>query len=82
MKIYSKEGVEMMDVKTIALNGETLIVKGKMMGAMAAVIHVRPEDIWDAFTLLPTGAKLRMPMMLWKGWRASLRRRPPNAKTG
>lgn len=70
MKLYSKDGVEMMDVKAITLEGEKLVVKGKMMGAMAAVIHVKPEDMWEAFTLFPLSVKLRMPGLLWKGWRA------------
>lgn len=70
MKMYSKDGVEMMDVKTIELEGEKLVVKGKMMGAMAAVIHIRPEDMWDAFILFPMRVKMQMPVLLWKGWRA------------
>lgn len=71
MKVYSKDGVEMMDVKTIELEGEKLVIKGKMMGAMAAVIHIKPEDMWEAFTLFPVSVKMRMPRLLWKGWRAS-----------
>ncbi|WP_404477342.1 hypothetical protein [Novosphingobium sp. BL-52-GroH] len=75
MKVYSKDGVEMMDVKTIDLEGEKLVVKGKMMGAMAAVIHIGPEDMWEAFTLFPTSVKMRMPGLLWRGWRASRKKR-------
>ena len=69
MKLYSKEGVEMMDVASITLDGETLVLKGKMMGAMAATIHVRPADLWAAFQLFPWPVKLRMPLLLFKGWR-------------
>lgn len=71
MKLYSKDGVEMMDVKTIELEGEKLVIKGKMMGAMAAVIHVKPEDMWDAFKLFPMSVKMKMPGLLFKGWRAN-----------
>jgi|GEM_PF-985594 hypothetical protein len=71
MKLYSKDGIEMMDVKSITLEDEKLVIKGKMMGAMAAIIHVKPEDIWEAFKLLPWSAKLRMPMLLLKGRRRS-----------
>ncbi len=69
MKLYSKDGVEMMDVKSISLDGDRLVVKGKMMGAMAAVIHVRPEDMWDAFAMFPMSVKARMPGLLYKGWK-------------
>lgn len=71
MKLYSKDGVEMMDVKSIELEGEKLVVRGKMMGAMAAVIHVKPEDMWAAYKLFPWSVKRKMPGLLLKGWRAS-----------
>lgn len=61
----------MMDVKTIELDGEKLVIKGKMMGAMAAVIHVKPLDIWEAFRLLSFSTKIKMPGLLFKGWQAS-----------
>jgi hypothetical protein len=71
MRLFSKDGVEMMDVKSIDLEGDRLVLKGKMMGAMAATIHVKPEDMWAAFKLFPWGVKLRMPGLLFKGWKAS-----------
>ncbi len=75
MKLYSKDGVEMMDVKTIDLEGEKLVVKGKMMGAMAATIHVKPEDMWEAFTLFPLSVKMKMPGLLLKGWREAKKKK-------
>jgi hypothetical protein len=71
MKLFSKDGVEMMDVKSIDLSGDRLVVKGKMMGAMAATIHVEPVGMWEAFTMLPTSVKMKMPLLLYKGWRQS-----------
>lgn len=68
MKLYSKEGVEMMDVKSIDLEGERLVIKGKMMGAMATTIYVAPVDMWAAFRLFSLRVKLRMPGLLLRGW--------------
>ncbi|WP_371433384.1 hypothetical protein [Novosphingobium sp.] len=68
MKLYSKDGVEMMDVKSIDLDGDRLVIKGKMMGAMAATIHVAPVDMWAAFRLFSWRVKLRMPGLLLRGW--------------
>jgi hypothetical protein len=71
MKMFSKEGVEMMDVKSIYLDDENLVLKGKMMGTMATVIHLKPEEVWRAFALMSFKTMLYMPVMLWKGyWRA------------
>jgi hypothetical protein len=67
MKLRGKEGIEMMDVRSITLDGEQLVVKGKMMGTMAATILVDPENLWDAFKLLPKGALWRLPGLLLKG---------------
>lgn len=71
MKLRSKDGVEMMDVKSIEADAEKLVLKGKMMGSMAATIHVSPGDLWAAFTLLSPRTRLWMPVLLYKGWRAA-----------
>ncbi len=73
MKLYSKEGVEMMDVKSIDLDGERLVIKGKMMGSMATTIFVAPADMWGAFKLFPLRVKLRIPGLLLRGWLAERR---------
>lgn len=67
MKIYSKDGVEMIDVKSIERRDDVLVVKGKMMGSMATTIHVTPQNLWEAFCLLPWKARLALPLMLVKG---------------
>ncbi|MGI4797594.1 MAG: hypothetical protein ACRYG8_26830 [Janthinobacterium lividum] len=77
MKLRSKDGVEMMDVKSIEADADKLVLKGKMMGSMAATIHVQPKDLWDAFTLLSPRTKLRLPLFLYRGWRASAKKPAP-----
>jgi hypothetical protein len=68
VKMFSKEGVEMMDVKSIQPEGENLVLKGKMMGSMYASIHLRPQDLWQALRLLSFTTLLRLPAMLFKGF--------------
>jgi hypothetical protein len=75
MKIFSKEGVEMMDIKSIERDGERLVVKGKVMGAMTTTLLVRPEDCWQAARLLGFGLILRLPLLLAKGYFASRAKR-------
>lgn len=71
MKMFSKEGVEMMEVKSIQRQGDGLVMKGKVMGSMAATILVKPEDCWQALKLLGWNTVLHMPMILWRGyWQA------------
>ncbi|WP_404477518.1 hypothetical protein [Novosphingobium sp. BL-52-GroH] len=70
MKLFSQDGIEMMDVKSIDQDGDRIVIKGKMMGTMATKIYVKPEDMWAAFTLFPWSLKLRLPLLLLKGYRA------------
>ena len=48
MKMFSKEGVEMVDIKSITRDDQRLVIKGKVMGAMTTTILVNPEDCWQA----------------------------------
>ncbi|MBU1055665.1 MAG: hypothetical protein KKC46_17845 [Proteobacteria bacterium] len=71
MKMYSKEGVEMMDMLSMSREGENLVVKGKMMGAMLATIYVKPKDLWQSLGLLSFSIIVYMPVMLVKGFLAN-----------
>lgn len=74
MKMFTKEGIEMMDVRSIDRDGENLVMKGKMMGSMNTAIYLRPEDVWQALRLLSFRILLRLPLTLVKGcWRSSLK---------
>ncbi|RQH05082.1 hypothetical protein D1Y85_15900 [Paraburkholderia dinghuensis] len=70
MKMFSKDGVEMVEVKSVDLDGDQLVLKTKVMGSMAATIVLRPHDVWEALGLLGWGLLLRMPCILLRGWRS------------
>lgn len=72
MKIFNKDGIEMMDVKSIEKADDILVVKGKMMGSMATTIHITPKTLWEAFQLLPWKTRLALPAMLLKGRKGAL----------
>lgn len=69
MKLRGKDGLEMMDIKSIEQEGNRILIKGKMMGTMAATIVITPDDVWDAYRLVPMATLLRLPLILLKGWR-------------
>jgi hypothetical protein len=71
MKMYSKEGVEMMDMLSMTREGENLVVKGRMMGAMLASIYVKPKDVWQSLGLLSFSTIVYLPVMLVKGFFAN-----------
>jgi hypothetical protein len=71
MKMFSKEGMEMVDVRSVELDGDRLMLKTKVMGSMAATIVLRPRDLWDAWGLFKGGLLWRLPVILYRGWRES-----------
>jgi hypothetical protein len=73
MKLMSKDGTEMMDIRSLEREGEVLVVRGKIMRSMPATIHLRPEDLWQAFTLFNWPLLLRLPYLMLKGFRRSRR---------
>ena len=73
MKMYSKEGTEMMDIRSIYRDGDNIITKGKMMGAMIASIYLRPKDVWQSLFLLTWSVIWYVPIILWKGFWANRR---------
>jgi hypothetical protein len=71
MKMFSKEGVEMVEVKSVTRDGDILVLKTKVMGSMAATIVLKPKDVWESIHLLSWSLVLRLPLILFKGWRAA-----------
>ncbi|HEY3851827.1 MAG TPA: hypothetical protein VGL87_12700 [Steroidobacteraceae bacterium] len=81
MKLVSKDGVEMMDIRSLEREGDVLVLKGKIMRSMPATIHLRPEDLWQAFSLFGWRLFLHLPLLMFKGFRRS-RRAQRQAKSG
>jgi hypothetical protein len=76
MKMFTKEGLEMMDVKSFRLEGESLVMKGKMMGSMQTAVYIKPEDMANAVALMPWSIIVRLPVLFVKGlWRNRSKRK-------
>lgn len=52
MKIFGSDNSELMTVNAIERNGNELVLKGKIFGAMPMVAKVRPEEARAALKLL------------------------------
>ncbi|QKZ04454.1 MULTISPECIES: hypothetical protein [Pseudomonas] len=52
MKIFGSDNSELMAVSTIERNGNELVLKGKIFGAMPMIAKVRPEEARAALKLL------------------------------
>ena len=80
MKMYSKEGNIMMDTRSLRREGDNLIMKGKMMDAMLMSIYLKPEDVWEAKSLLSWSVIWYMPIIIVKGWWRSRKKKKEGQK--
>jgi len=76
MKMYDTYRNVMMDVSSLERKGDDLVMKGKMMGTMPATIYLKPEEVWQAKSLLSWSIIWYLPILMIKGWRQS-RKQPP-----
>jgi hypothetical protein len=52
MKIYGADNRELMSITSLARDGGTLVVKGKIFGAMPLTAKLRPEEARAALRML------------------------------
>lgn len=52
MKLYSVDGSELMTVSTLERDGDSLLIKGKVFGAMPMSARLNPESARAALKLL------------------------------
>lgn len=52
MKIFGSDNSELMAVNAIERNGNELLIKGKIFGAMPMVARLRPEEARAALKML------------------------------
>ena len=74
MKMYSKEGNTMMEMRSLRREGSNLVIKGKMMDAMLMSIYLRPEDVWKGKGLLSWSVIWYLPIIIIKGWWRNLKK--------
>lgn len=68
MKMYSKDGIEMMDIKKLWKEGNSIVMKGKIMQSMTMSIYMKPVDAWELKALLTWKLLLYLPIFVLKGW--------------
>jgi hypothetical protein len=52
MKLYSPDNSELMLITALERDGDELVVKGKVFGAMPIVAHLRPDQARAMFALV------------------------------
>jgi hypothetical protein len=66
MKIYDANNQELMAIRQFERDGNTLIIRGKIFGAMPMVAKVTPTEARAAFKLLDTKTILFLLTLLFR----------------
>ncbi|PXA85092.1 hypothetical protein DMC25_16130 [Caulobacter sp. D4A] len=66
MKIYDATNKELMAVSSIARDGDDLVIKGKIFGAMPMTAKLRPEEARAALKLLDAKTVLFLLTLLFR----------------
>ena len=63
MKIYDANNAELMTVRSFERDGDTLVIRGKIFGAMPMVAKLTPAEksaTWQAYQALPEAEKQKL----------------------
>jgi len=66
MKIYDAANKELMTVSSLARDGDCLVIKGKIFGAMPMTAKLRPEEARAALKLLDAKTVLFLITLLFR----------------
>jgi hypothetical protein len=66
MKIYDANNQELMTVREIAREGDNLVIRGKIFGAMPMAAILTPKEARAAFKLLDFKTMIFMISMLFR----------------
>lgn len=70
MKLYSKDGTPLVNIKSLAIKGDDLVVKAKLMNAYNTDIILTPHELFSAKDLLGKGIIRHVIGMFLKGRKA------------
>lgn len=66
MKLFDNTNKELMTVSSIGRDGDILVIKGKIMGAMPMTAKLRPEEARAALKLLDVRTVLFLLTLLFR----------------
>jgi hypothetical protein len=71
MKLKSADGSELMQVNALERDGDMLVIRGKIMGAMPMTAKLSPAEFRKGFRLLNAGLFFFLLSFPFRGWRGT-----------
>ena len=69
VRLYTKDGVVLLEVSKISLEGSDILMRGKVMGTMSTNTYIRPEELWGMLGLVSVRLVAYLPLLLFRGWK-------------
>ena len=59
----------MVDVKSLRLKDDTILMKAMLLQSMPSTVYVRPDEVWKVLTMIPFDLIKGLPAFLIQGYR-------------
>lgn len=66
---YDRGGAPMVDVKSLRMKDDTILMKALLLQSMPSTVYVRPDEVWKVLTMVPFDLIKQMPGYLYKGYK-------------
>ncbi|MBN1322207.1 MAG: SPW repeat protein [Thermoleophilia bacterium] len=76
--VYTKDGDVLLEMSRLGYKAGVIEAKGKAYGSMPQTMRIPPDQIWNLIGLVPVELIVRLPKLVFLGWKAS--RSPAGSK--
>lgn len=66
---YDRGGAPMVDVKSLRMKDDTILMKALLLQSMPSTVYVRPDEVWKVLTMIPFDLVKQLPAFLVKGYK-------------
>lgn len=66
---YDRGGAPMVDVKSLRMKDDTILMKALLLQSMPSTVYVRPDEVWKVLTMIPFDLVKQLPGFLVKGYK-------------
>lgn len=66
---YDRGGAPMVDVKSLRLKDDTILMKAMLLQSMPSTVYVRPDEVWKVLTMIPFDLIKGLPGFLVQGYK-------------
>jgi hypothetical protein len=71
MKLKNPYGKVAIEISSVKVEAEILVIKGEALGSMPITVHVTAEDMWESRRFLTWSVWRKLPVLFIRGaWRA------------